>query len=218
MSFALGMGAAPGAASAQEQRPASASDPHAVPAQHAQPVPQADVGQGAVAEGHTAEAEHEEGILTTLARLANFAILAGLLVYFLRSPLAAYLVSRGQQIRADLVNAAELRKTAEAQLAEIDRKMEALPGELAALRERGAADIAAEEARIRAAGDADRERLLEHMRRDVDMQLRVARRALMEEAAVLATRLARERIETTITPDDQMRLIDRYTNQLGAAG
>jgi F-type H+-transporting ATPase subunit b len=216
MTFALAVGTGPQAVCAAGDR-SSAPAAHAAAPQHERPEAQAGVDRQAAAEGHTAEGEHEEGILPTIARLANFAILAGLLVYFLRSPMAGYLVSRSQQIRGDLVRAAELRHTAETQLSEIERKMEALPVELSALRERGAADIAAEEARIRAGADAERERLLEHMRRDVDMQVRVARRALVDEAAVLATQVARRRIETTITPDDQVRLIDRYTSQLGGA-
>ena len=47
-----------------------------------------------------------------LARLFNFVLLAGALVYFLRTPVATYLASRGAQIRQDLVNAAEMRSAA----------------------------------------------------------------------------------------------------------
>ncbi len=209
---AASAGAAP---AAQAHQPAPAAGHASPPEQHGQPA--GAVKEGAAAEGHEAEGEHAEGIWPTIARLANFAILVGILAYFLRSPIASYLASRGEQIRGELVNASELRRRAETQLAEIERKMAALPGELEALRQRGAADVAAEEARIRAAAEADRERLLEHMRRDVDMQVRIARRALMNEAAELATGVARRRIEKTITPDDQMRLLDRYTTQLGGA-
>lgn len=208
-------GAAPTFAVRQAHQPAQAAGQPAAPDQHARPG--AEGKEGAAAEAHAAEEEHAEGVLPTIARLANFAILVGILVYFLRSPFAAYLVSRSDQIRAELVNAAELRRRAESQLAAIEQKMAALPGELDALRQRGAADVAAEEARIRAAAEADRERLLEHMRSDVAMQVRIARRALMNEAAALATEVARRRIEKTITPDDQMRLLDRYTTQLGGA-
>jgi len=42
----------------------------------------------------------------------NFGLLAGTLVYFLRSPFAKYLADRGQQIRSDLVTAAEMKRTA----------------------------------------------------------------------------------------------------------
>ena len=87
---------------------------------------------------HT-EQPHEESVGKTIARLVNFAILVGALVYLLRSPLASYLANRGSQIRGDLVNAAEMKQAAAAQIAEIDRKMKALPGELEALRAQGVA-------------------------------------------------------------------------------
>lgn len=183
-------------------------------AQAHQPEP---VKEGAVAEGHATEEEHGEGLMPTVARIANFGILVGLLAYFLRAPLAGYLASRGEHIRAELVQAAAMRRDAEARLAEISRQMEALPRELEGLRARGAADVAAEEARIRAAAEGERERLLEHMRRDVEMQVRIARQQLTAEAAALATTIARQRIEKTITPDDQARLLDRYARQLEGA-
>lgn len=178
--------------------------------------PGAGVHEEAVAEGQTAEGGHEEGWLPLVARLVNFAILVGLLAYFLRSPIASYLRGRAERIRGDLVQAAETRRAAEVQLAAIDERMKQLPAELETLRERGVAEIAAEEARIRAAAEADRDRLLEQMRRAIDMQVRLARRTLLEEVAALATGVARERITRTITPDDQMRLIDRYTRQVAA--
>jgi F-type H+-transporting ATPase subunit b len=163
--------------------------------------------------------EHREGILPPIARLVNFAILIGTLVYLLRSPLATYLNDRGTQIRSDLVNAAELKQTAAAQLEEIDRKMKALPGELEALRAQGAREIAAEEIRIRAAAAAERDRLLEQARRDIDRHLKVAERELINRAADLAVGVAAEQIRKTITDDDQKRLADRYVQQLkGSAG
>lgn len=165
---------------------------------------------------HT-EAPHEESIVKTVARLVNFAILVGALVYLLRSPLAGYLSSRGTQIRGDLVNAAEMKQAAAAQIAEIDRKMKALPGELEALRAQGVQEIAAEEARIQAAAAAESDRLLEQARREIDLQVKVAERALVSLAADLAVGVATERIKQTITDEDRQRLVDRYVDQLGTA-
>lgn len=164
-------------------------------------------------------AEHEEGILPVVARLVNFAILVGTLVYLLRAPFAKYLNDRGTEIRSDLVNAAEMKRTAAAQLEEIDRRMKALPGELETLRVQGAREIAAEQARIRAAAAAERDRLLDEARRDIDQHLKVAERELVNHAADLAVGVAAERIRNTITDEDQKRLADRYVRQLkGAAG
>jgi F-type H+-transporting ATPase subunit b len=165
------------------------------------------------AEAHEAE-EHEAGALDVVARLFNFAILAGTLVYLLRSPIATYLVDRGTQIRSDLVNAAEMKRTAAAQIEEIDRKMQALPAELDALRRQGASEIAAEEARIRSAAAAERDRLLDQARREINQQVKIAERDLVNHAANLAVGVASERIRRSITDDDQQRLADRYVQQL----
>jgi F-type H+-transporting ATPase subunit b len=179
----------------------------------AQPEP----GQAAASGERHGEAPHEDSVVNVIARLVNFGLLAGALVYFLRSPLAGYLKHRGAQIRGDLENAADMKKAAAAQIDEIDRKMKALPGELEALRKQGVEEIAAEEARIQAAAGAERERLLEQARREIDLQVRVAERELVSHAADLAVGVATERIKKNITDEDQQRLVDRYVQQLGSA-
>lgn len=163
------------------------------------------------------DAPHEQTLLQGVAKIANFAILVGVLVYFLKTPVSVYLVSRATAIRRDRVTAAEMRASAAAQLAEIERKLQSLPAELAALKAQGAQDVAAEQARIAQAAAVERERLIQQTRREIEMRLRVARRELTEHAAQLAVRIAEERIKRTITPEDQMRLVDRYTAQLREA-
>ena len=169
------------------------------------------------ADALAAEAEHE-GVLPTIARLFNFAVLAGVLVYFLRRPIQEYLGTRSNQIRQDLVTAAEMRRTATAQLDEIERKMTALPAELEALKVRGAEDIAAEQARIAETAKVERERLHDQTRREIQMRLRIARRELTELAAELAVQVAEQRIKRNITPEDQLRLLDRYASQVTGGG
>jgi F0F1-type ATP synthase membrane subunit b/b' len=110
-----------------------------------------------------------------------------------------------------------MRAAASAQLAEIEKKMQALPAELETLRRQGAEDIRAEQARITQAAADERTRLLEQTRREIDMRLRIARRELTEHAAHLAVQVAETRIRRTITPDDQIRLVDRYASQLTEA-
>jgi F0F1-type ATP synthase membrane subunit b/b' len=151
--------------------------------------PHADATQTAH-EAEQGEEAHGGGWLPVVAKAFNFAILAGVLVYFLKTPLTAYLDGRITQVRA-------------------------LPGEIEQLKTRGAEDLAAERARIDAAADADRQRLLEHTRREIDMRVQVARRELVEHAADLAVQVAASRIKQTITPEDQSRLVDRYAAQIG---
>jgi F0F1-type ATP synthase membrane subunit b/b' len=164
-----------------------------------------------------AEGGHGGGLLEMAARLFNFALLAGTLVYFLRSPLATYLRDRGTQIRSDLVKAADMRASAAAQAAAVEQKMAALPGELDALRKAGAEDVAAEEARIRQIAETERARLREQARREIDAQLKLAERQLVARTADLAVEVAAKRVKSTITAEDQARLVDRYLGRLAAA-
>ena len=222
-------GHAPAAPGTPPQQPApTASGGHAAPAApaggeaaHGQPPahgPPAEGAHGADAHGATAgqnhaEAEHES-IWVPIARIFNFAVLAGGLFYFLRAPLARHLANRDQQIRGGLLSARETSDRATAQLADLDRRLEALPAEIDALRARGVAEIAAEEKRIQADAEAERARLLDDMQRDVDLRVRVAKKMLTERAADLVVTLAAQRVKETITDADQQRLVDRYTTQV----
>jgi F-type H+-transporting ATPase subunit b len=190
------------ALAAQEHAPAQA------PAgEHAQP-----------ADEHAAEGGHDQSIggmiLSMGWPVANFIIFLGVLYYYGNKPFTEYLASRSSSIRKDLVDAAELSSTAKAQLAAIEQKLQALPGEISALRTRGAEEIKAEEQRIAAAAAADRERMLEQTRREIDLQVRLAKKEILEHAADLSVQLATDRVKKEMTPADQDRLVDRYLTQV----
>ena len=199
-------------AQAQEHAPPAAAAP-AQPATPQHETPAATPQHAAPA--HPEEAAHDPGWMPTVWKTANFLILVGALTYFLRAPLMGYLNGRIGKVREDLVTAKQTRETAARQLAEIDAKLAALPAELDALKARGAEDLVAERARIEQDAQAERQRVLDHTRREIDMRLRVAKRELLEVGANLAVNVASDRIRTTITTDDQTRLVDRYASQIG---
>jgi len=188
----------------------------AAPALGQQPDPAQPSAPGIAAQPieHAEDEEHHSVWAGLLWPTVNFAILFGTLWYFLKEPLANYLHSRHTAIRRELVDAATVTATASAQLAEIERKLQALPGEINALRQRGTEEIASEEARIAALAAAERERLLEQTRREIELQVRLAKRDLVEHAAGLSVQLAADRIQQQITQADQERLVDRYLNDV----
>jgi F-type H+-transporting ATPase subunit b len=167
-------------------------------------------GQPAAAEGEG----HGESPWAPVARLFNFAILAGGLFYLLRSPLMGFLEQRGVSVRSELKKAADLKKDAAAQIEQIDEKMKALPGEIEALKRRGSEEIKAEEARIQALAETERRRLLDQATREIGTQLRIAERDLKKRAGELAVEVATERVKRTITERDHVRLVDRYVSQV----
>jgi F-type H+-transporting ATPase subunit b len=182
-------------------------------------------GQPAAAEGHGAAAAakseggaegegHGESPWALVARLFNFAILAGGLFYLLRSPLMGFLEQRGVSVRSELKKAADLKKEAAAQIEQIDERMKALPGEIDALKRRGSEEIKAEEARIQALAETERRRLLDQAKREIGTQLRIAERDLKKRAGELAVEVATERVKRTITARDHARLVERYVSQV----
>jgi F-type H+-transporting ATPase subunit b len=161
------------------------------------------------------EAEHHESSLADLFwPVINFAIMCGVLYYFLKTPLSNYLKDRSETIRRDLVEAATLKSSATAQLEQIDRKLRALPGDIETLRERGKTEVAAEEQRIMQQAAAERDRLVDQARRDIDVQVRLAKRALTEHAVDLSMRLAADRLSADTTEADHDRLVRRYLGQV----
>jgi F-type H+-transporting ATPase subunit b len=199
--------AAYGREGGQEHAPATAKPADAPAGEHAQP-----------AGAHEAAGGHDQSIggmiLSMGWQVANFIIFLGVLYYFLNKPFTEYLAGRSSTIRKDLVEAAELRSAATTQLAAIEQKLQALPGEVTALRARGADEIKAEEQRIAAAAAADRERMLEQTRREIDLQVRLAKKDILEHAADLSLQLATDRVKKEVTPADQDRLVDRYLSQV----
>ena len=195
--------------------------PHVPSAFAAQEHPPATAGQAEPDHSAQPGEHHDEslgGMIMAMGwPVANFIIFIGILYYFLNQPLKDYLANRDAAIRKDLVEAAALRATATTQLATIEQKLQALPGELNALRTRGAEEIAAEEQRIAAQAAADRDRLLEQTRREIDLQVRLAKKELVDHAADLSIQLATERLQKEVTPADQDRLVDRYLTQVKEA-
>lgn len=218
---------APEASASHGDAAAGAAQPadtaHAAPgdAAHAD---QADAAHADAAHADQAHADeshggehHEESIWVTLARVGNFLLLAGGLFYFLRAPVAAHLASRGEQIRGDLATAARVKAEATQRLADIEQKLKALPAELELVKQRGAEEVAAEEARITQQAEVERQRLVAQARREIDQQVRTARQSLTAHAAALSIGVAREHLRTTLTEGDQHRLADEFTNQVGGA-
>lgn len=200
----------PAAAQAPETHAPAATEQHQPAGEHA--AGEAAQGEHAAA-GEHAGAEHG-GLSGLIWPVANFVVLAFLLNKFLRAPLTEYLTGRSTQIRKDLVEAAALSASATAQLAEVDRKMKALPSELDALKKRGVEEIAAEEDRIASAAAADRQRLLTQTRREIELRLQTAQRTLSDHAATLALQLAEQRLRQDMSAADHARLVDRYVQQV----
>lgn len=155
--------------------------------------------------GEPHAAEHGPSILW---KWANFAILAGLLGYFVYKNAGAFFRGRTAQIQKGICEATELRRQAEAQYHSIEQRLANLGAEIEGLRAGARSEAAAEAERIRQATARDLEKIQEQARRDIEALTKAARVQLRAHAAQLAIELAREQVRARLTPDIDAALVE----------
>lgn len=151
-------------------------------------------------------AEHAELVFKWI----NFALLFGVLVYFLHKPLRRYFAGQRQAIQGALAEARKLHEEAQRRLAEIEQRLTRLEEEIAAMREHAAADIVAEQQRIQAIAERESERILATARAEIDSATRAARLELKAYVARLALTQAEARIRQQLTPAMHTALFEAF--------
>ena len=144
-----------------------------------------------------------------LARITNFAIVAAALTLALRKPLAGYLTARTEQIRAELKEAGEKTERAKTEHQRAEELLASLDSEVEKARAEAVQAAEAERERILKAAHTEAGRIKELATKEIDAEVEAGRRRLLARAAELSVSLAQEKIEKTMTDDDQSRLIDR---------
>ncbi len=158
----------------------------------------------AAAPAHAAE---EGGLLFPTI---NFALLLATLFVLLRKPVSAYFGDRRAAIRKDLDEAAALKRRAEENYAQWNRRLVELERELAEIRTGAQERAETERASLLADARAAAERIRSDAATAVEHELRRARANLREEASQLAIELASGILREKVTAQDRERLIDEF--------
>jgi len=144
------------------------------------------------------------------AMLLNSAVLYWLLIRFAKKPIADGLKARKANILRGMEEAGQMKKEAEARLADFEQKLATVDQEI----ERVRSDM-------RAAGQSERKRILAEakekrarMERDaqtlISQELKSAREGLVAEMSRAALRSAESTLRTKISAADQARLAEDY--------
>ncbi len=153
-----------------------------------------------------------------LPRLVNFAIIAGVVVYFMRKPAQDFFKNRTVEIAKALQESKEARERAVAALAEMERKIKDLEAETARM-------VADAQAR----SEKDKHALIEEGRKvaqdvqaqvkqGIDIELQKARTTLAAEASLLSLDLAEGMIKKKIGAKDHERMVKEYISNVGGRG
>ena len=148
-------------------------------------------------------------------RCFNFALLVGLLAYFVTKPIRKGLKGRTAEVENALADAQAAKEAAEAKHLEYSEKLAKATEEIAGITdsirregelERNKIIVAAKELAIKIEQEADNK---------ASGVVAKARADLREEAASLAVELAEDLLKKQVTADDQKRLVDEYMQKVG---
>jgi len=151
-----------------------------------------------------------------LAVVLNFAIVAGVIVWFSKKNLPAMFRSRTATIQKSLEEARTASADANRRLTEIESRLQHLGEEISQMNATAESSAAAEEARIKTAAEEAARRIVESAHQDIAAAARAARRELAGHAADLAVTLASQQIRVDARTDES--LVRRFAEDLRSDG
>lgn len=159
----------------------------------------------------------KSGLSPTLEMIllwVNFAILVGGLAYLVKKYGTPFLTARSEKISHDIVEAARIRKEAEARSAEVDRRLANLEADLATLREESQKELKAQRRYATERSAAEMAKIQAHADQEIAAAGKLARLELKRYSAELALTLAGQKIQARMTPDTQDALVRGFLKDL----
>jgi F-type H+-transporting ATPase subunit b len=158
----------------------------------------------------------EKGGHEEIYKTINFVLLAVVLGWILRKPMAGFFAGRADSIEEGLENGRRAIAQAEARLEEIGRKLEHLHAEITSFRDQGAREIEAERERLRQVAEAESEKILAAARIQIQVAMRAAKIELKKFTAQRAVDLAEEMVRQQIDDAARQRLIDEFVHKIAS--
>ncbi len=150
-----------------------------------------------------------------LYRCFNFALMVGLLAYFITKPVRNALKGRQEGIEKTLADAEAAKEAAEAKYLEYSEKLAKATEEIEKLTDSIRHDGEVEREKILAAANEMAIMIEQEADNKASSVVAKARTELREEAANLAVELAEDMLKKQVSAEDQKRLVDEYMQKVG---
>jgi F-type H+-transporting ATPase subunit b len=154
-----------------------------------------------------------------LWKFINLFIFAGVLVYILvrKARLGDAFRARRESIKAELEKARAERDAALAKLKEIEERLSGLNTEIVTIKEKSQREAKAERERIAQTTEAEISKLSAQAQREIENASKSAKNELRRFTAEQSVHMAEELIKRNMRPEDDVRMIGRNIEELGAA-
>jgi F-type H+-transporting ATPase subunit b len=147
-------------------------------------------------------------------RWLNFAIVAGIILYFFVKVAAPHFRSRSEEILRKIAEGARAREAADQQRVAAQQKLAGLGEEVARLRADAKRSGEAEAQRLRALARAEAEMIAKAAQEEIAAAQRAARLEMKALAARLAIERAESLLQQQITPAEQATLFEAFVGDL----
>jgi F-type H+-transporting ATPase subunit b len=148
----------------------------------------------------------------TAFTVANFAVLAILVGWFLAKTLPKTFRDRNTAIQKQLVDARTVTEEANARLNSVEARLSKLDEQIAAMRAQADKDSALDEQRIKASVEEEKQKILAAAEQDIAAATALARRQLQQYAAELAIDQAARKL--VVTAETDRLLVQRFARRL----
>jgi len=154
-----------------------------------------------------------------LWKFVNLFIFAGLLLYILfrKANLGLAFQNRRESIKNELEKARQERDAALAQLKEVEERLAGLNNQIESIQENSKREAAAERERIAKSTEEEIAKLTAQGQREIETAARTAKKELQRFTAEQSVRLAEEILKREMRPEDDVRMIARNIEEMGAA-
>lgn len=146
--------------------------------------------------------------------IIDFVIFLGLLVWFVKKPAKAFLAARYERITSEMQAASRMKAAADAKLAEIDKLLSGLDGEVAGVREQFRQDGEREKARILAEAQAQSEKLRGAVDKQLEQEAAALKQTLSAELAAAVLTATEAKVKAKIDQATHKSLNGSYIDNL----
>jgi len=155
-----------------------------------------------------------ESIWSLVLKFFNFAVLVGLLIYFVGKPLKSFLAKRHHTVKTQLEETQKALNEAEALRAQYQAKLDRLDGEIEAFRKQTAQEAETEKNKIIDEAMSFAARIREQARLTAAQETKEVARRIKEEISHLTIEQAGKLITEKITQSDHDQLVEEFILKL----
>ena len=151
-----------------------------------------------------------------LSTLLNFAVIAGLIFFGMKSGLPKVFRDRTSAIQKGIEEARKASAESAAKLQDIEARLAKLDQDIASMKIQAEQDAEAEDRRLRAATEEEKKKIIESSEQEIAAASNIARRELKKYAAELAVALAEKKVNVDEAADKD--LVREFAAQLDGKG